>query len=328
LRAPSEVGIFTVLILVVVILCIMSPSFRTFSNALSLLLNGAVIAFLTLGQMLVLLTGGIDLSAGATVALTGVAAAMAMAYGAPWWVGVIVALALGLLVGAVNGFIIHYGRVPAFIATFAMMGVASAIPMVLTNAASLTVVDGAFSVIGQGKILSVPVPVVLLGVAACIVAVALARTKFGVHVYAMGGSAPAARLAGINIGRNIVTVYALSGFFAAIGGLILTSRLMVGYPSAGLGNELFYSIAGAVVGGVSLFGGVGTVGGAMIGAVLIATVTNGLNVLNVNSYWQSFVIGIIILAGVFYDTNRARLRGIPLAKRLYALTRRGSSSDA
>ncbi|MDQ1555551.1 MAG: ribose transport system permease protein, partial [Actinomycetota bacterium] len=192
----------------------------------------------------------------------------------------------------------------------------------------LTVVDGAFSVIGQGKILSVPVPVVLLGVAACIVAVALARTKFGVHVYAMGGSAPAARLAGINIGRNIVTVYALSGFFAAIGGLILTSRLMVGYPSAGLGNELFYSIAGAVVGGVSLFGGVGTVGGAMIGAVLIATVTNGLNVLNVNSYWQSFVIGIIILAGVFYDTNRARLRGIPLAKRLYALTRRGSSSDA
>lgn len=328
MRAPSEVGIFTVLILVVVILCIMSPSFRTFSNALSLLLNGAVIAFLTLGQMLVLLTGGIDLSAGATVALTGVAAAMAMAYGAPWWVGVIVALALGLLVGAVNGFIIHYGRVPAFIATFAMMGVASAIPMVLTNAASLTVVDGAFSVIGQGKILSVPVPVVLLGVAACIVAVALARTKFGVHVYAMGGSAPAARLAGINIGRNIVTVYALSGFFAAIGGLILTSRLMVGYPSAGLGNELFYSIAGAVVGGVSLFGGVGTVGGAMIGAVLIATVTNGLNVLNVNSYWQSFVIGIIILAGVFYDTNRARLRGIPLAKRLYALTRRGSSSDA
>lgn len=327
-RAPSEIGIFTVLILVVVILCIMSPSFRTFGNALSLLLNGAVIAFLTLGQMLVLLTGGIDLSAGATVALTGVAAALAMTYGAPWWVGAIVALALGLLVGAVNGFIIHYGRVPAFIATFAMMGVASAIPMVLTNAASLTVVDGAFSVIGQGKIVSVPVPVVLLAAAAVIVAVVLARTKFGVHIYAMGGSAPAARLAGINIGRNIVIVYAMSGFFAAIGGLILTSRLMVGYPSAGLGNELFYSIAGAVVGGVSLFGGVGTVGGAMIGAVLIATVTNGLDVLNVNSYWQSFVIGIIILVGVFYDTNRARLRGIPVAKQLYALAQRGSNSDA
>lgn len=327
-RAPSEVGIFTVLVLVVVVLSIMSPSFRTVDNALSLLLNGAVIAFLTLGQMMVLLTGGIDLSAGATVALTGVSAALAMAYGAPWWLAVIVALALGLLVGAVNGFIIHYGRVPAFIATFAMMGVASAIPMVLTNAASITVIDRGFAIIGQGKVLTVPVPVILLIIAAVVVAIVLARTTFGVHVYAMGGSAPAARLAGINIGRNIVTVYALSGFFAAIGGLILTSRLMVGYPSAGLGNELFYSIAAAVVGGVSLFGGVGTVGGAMIGAILIATVTNGLNVLNVNSYWQSFVIGIIILAGVFYDTNRARLRGNPVAKRLSALARRRPSSDA
>jgi ribose transport system permease protein len=327
-RAPSEIGIFTVLVLVVVVLSIMSPSFRTVDNALSLLLNGAVIAFLTLGQMMVLLTGGIDLSAGATVALTGVAAALTMAYGAPWWLAVVVALGLGLLVGAVNGFIIHYGRVPAFIATFAMMGVASAIPMVLTNAASITVIDRGFAIIGQGKVLTVPVPVILLVIAAVVVAIVLARTTFGVHVYAMGGSAPAARLAGINIGRNIVTVYALSGFFAAIGGLILTSRLMVGYPSAGLGNELFYSIAAAVVGGVSLFGGVGTVGGAMIGAVLIATVTNGLNVLNVNSYWQSFVIGIIILAGVFYDTNRARLRGNPVAKRLSALTRRSPSADA
>ena len=128
--------------------------------------------------------------------------------------------------------------------------------------------------------------------------------KRQVHIYAVGGNAETSRLAGIRISRTILGVYAISGFCAAMGGLIITSRLMVGYPSAGSGNELFYSIAAAVVGGVSLFGGLGSIPGALLGAVLIGTVSNGMNVVGVPSYWQPLVIGLIILIGVVLDTYR------------------------
>ena len=321
-RLPNELGIIVVLLVVVLAFSLLSPNFRTFGNASNLLLNGSVIAFLTLGQTLVLITGGIDLSLGGIVAMTGVLSALAMSHGAPWWVAVLVALGAGALAGTISGSLIHFARVPAFIVTFAMMGVTSAIPLILTGASSVTVVDDTFALIGQGHLLGIPVPVVLFVVAALVIGLVLVKTEFGVHTYAMGGSVAAARLAGIAIGRNTVLIYALSGMFGSVGGLILTARLRVGFPSAGLGNELFYSIAGAVVGGVSLFGGIGTVAGAMVGAILIATVSNGLNVLNVSSYWQSFVIGIIILAGVSFDINRERLLGSPLVSGLRRLRHR------
>lgn len=322
-RMPSEAGILTVLILVILVFSILSPSFRTYSNALSLLLNGSVIAFLALGQTLVLLTGGIDLSTGGIIAMTGVIAAVVMAYGAPWWLAALCSLSAGFAAGCVNGMLVHFARIPAFIVTFAMMGVASSIPLIITGAASITVADQGFEIIGRGKLWTIPVPVILLVITAIIVGILLVKTKYGVHIYAAGGNPAAARLAGVNLARTTITVYALSGLFAAVGGLILTSRLMVGYPTAGLGNEVFYSIAAAVVGGVSLFGGTGSVLGAMIGAVLIATVTNGMNVMNVNSYWQALVIGIIILVGVGFDINRSRLAGNPVVARLKSLGRGG-----
>ena len=140
-------------------------------------------------------------------------------------------------------------------------------------------------------------------------------TRLGVHIYALGGNRAAARLAGVNVARTTLFVYGASGFCAGMGGLIATSRLMVGFPATGTGNELFYSIAAAVVGGVSLFGGAGSIAGAMIGAVLIAVVSNGMNVINVQSYWQSLVIGVIILLGVSFDTyRRARAGKGPLRR--------------
>jgi ribose transport system permease protein len=316
LRVPNEIGILAVLLLVVIAFSVFSPNFLTVGNVLSLLLNGAVIAFLTLGQTLVLLIGGIDLSTGAVIAMTGVVSALLMAYGVTWWLAVTLTLLLGAATGAINGILIYFGRIPAFIVTFAMMGVASAVPLILTGAGSVTVLQQEFAFIGQARIFGIPFPVILLALVALLLSFLLARTTFGVHLYAMGGSLEAGRLAGIRIARNTVIVYAMSGLLAAVGGLIITSRLMVGYPNAGLGNELFYSIAGAVVGGVSLFGGVGTIGGAIIGATLIAVVSNGLNVLNVSSYWQSLVVGLIILVGVFFDVNRARLAGTPIVARL------------
>ncbi|QZN86200.1 ABC transporter permease [Cellulomonas sp. C5510] len=303
-RIPEELGIGVVIVLVAAIFSLMSPTFRTFDNANLLLLNGTVIAFLAMGQAFVLLTGGIDLSTGSNIALTGMVAALLMRSGLPWWLAALAALAVGALVGTINGALIHYLRLPPFIVTFAAFGVAASIPLILTGASSVNVADPMFAVIGRGSLFGVPMPVVLVALFAVVLTVLLKLTPTGVRIYAVGGNRETSRLSGIPIGRVTMLVYALSGLCAGMGGLIVTSRLMVGYPSAGSGNELFYSIAAAVVGGVSLFGGIGTLPGALLGAVLIATVSNGMNVVGVQSYWQPLVIGLIILGGVIVDTYR------------------------
>jgi ribose transport system permease protein len=315
-RLPDELGILLVLALVVLVLSGLSENFLTVGNFQILLLNGAVIAFLALGQTFVLLTGGIDLSTGSNVAMTGVLAAVVMSYGLPWPLAVLVALTAGTALGVFNGLVIHTVGLPPFIVTFSTFGVAASIPQIITGASSVSVKDQGFAVIGRSSVLGVPMPVVLVALAALALTLLLRRTPTGVHIYAVGGNREASRLAGIRIGRTTVFVYAVSGFCAAVGGLITTSRLMVGYPSAGSGNELFFSIAAAVVGGVSLFGGIGSIPGALLGAVLIATVSNGMNVIGVNSYWQPLVIGLIILAGVTLDTYRRRLALLALVRRL------------
>jgi ribose transport system permease protein len=320
-RLPDETGIFLVLLAVLIVLSILSPSFGNVNNGLTLLLNGAVIAFLALGQTFVLLTGGIDLSTGANVAMTGVLATVLMRDGLPWLVASLVAVGAGLVLGVINGAVIHYVKVPPFIVTFSTQGVATAVPLIITGANSISVRQAAFSWIGQGRVAGVPLPVVMLLVAAVAATWFLTRTRLGVHVYASGGNKPAARLAGVSIPAVTILAYGVSGVCGGIAGLIATSRLMVGYPATGLGNELFFSIAAAVVGGVSLFGGTGTVPGAMIGAVLIAAVSNGMNVLNVSSYWQSLVIGLIILLGVSFDTYRRGLSGRSLLSALTSTSR-------
>ncbi|MFV0450974.1 MAG: ABC transporter permease [Propioniciclava sp.] len=306
-RIPDEVGILTVVVLVMGLLSLTSANFRTLDNLQILLLNGTVIAFLALGQAFVLLTGGIDLSTGSNIALTGMIAALVMRAGAPWYLAALAAIAAGLLVGVINGSLVYFLKLPPFIVTFAAFGVAASIPLILTGASSVNVADRMFAIIGRGSLFGIPMPVLLVAIAALVLTVLARYTSTGVHIYAVGGNAETSRLAGIRTGRIIVGVYAISGVCAAMGGLIVTSRLMVGYPSAGSGNELFYSIAAAVVGGVSLFGGIGTIPGALLGAVLIATVSNGMNVIGVPSYWQPLVIGVIILIGVILDTYRRQL---------------------
>jgi ribose transport system permease protein len=306
-RLPDEVGILGIVLLVAVAMSLMSENFRTLSNFQILLLNGAVIAFLALGQTFVLLTGGIDLSTGSNVALTGMLAAIAMREGLSWPAAALVAIVAGVLVGLFNGAVIHYAKLPPFIVTFSTFGIAASIPQILTGASSVSVADPVFAIIGRGGIFGIPMPVVLVIVAAAVLTFVLRRTAVGVHIYAVGGNAETSRLAGVRIGRTIMLVYAVSGLCAAFGGLIVTSRLMVGYPTAGSGNELFFSIAAAVVGGVSLFGGIGSIPGALLGAVLIATVSNGMNVIGVDSFWQPLVIGVIILLGVILDTYRRQL---------------------
>ena len=308
-QLPAEAGIAFVLLLVLVAGYFATPNFLTWSNMLILLLNGAVIGFLCLGQTFVLFTGGIDLSAGSVVAMTCVIAAVFIqSVGLPWPVACVAVLLVGALVGAVNGLIIDRTGVPPFIVTFAMMGVAASIPQIITGAESIRIMQFGFRVVGQSRVFGIPFPVIALAVAVAAAIFFLRRTVTGTHIYAVGGNADAARLAGISISRITVLVYAISGFCGACGGLVYASRLMTGYPTAGRGDELFFSIAGAVVGGVSLFGGIGSIPGAMIGATLIATISNLMNVMNVNAYWQPLVIGVIILLGVTFDTMRMSRR--------------------
>jgi len=331
-RVPEELGIAVVVIAVGIAFSMVSSTFRTIDNTQLLLLNGAVIAFLAMGQAFVLLTGGIDLSTGSNIALTGMTAALLMKHGLPWWLAALAAIAVGAGVGAFNGSCIHFLKLPPFIVTFATFGVAASIPLILTGASSVSVKDQGFAIIGRGSLFSIPMPVVLVAVAAIVLTVVLRFTATGIHIYSVGGNAETSRLAGIRIGRTTILVYAISGVCAAFGGLITTSRLMVGYPSAGSGNELFYSIAAAVVGGVSLFGGIGSIPGALLGAVLIAEVSNGMNVVGVESYWQPLVIGVIILAGVTLDTYRRSTSFSELLRRTFGghadVSRGGPSAPA
>lgn len=306
IKLPQETGIAIVMLLVFLVGFIATPNFLTLSNIMILLLNGSVICFLCLGQTFVLLTGGIDLSTGSIVAMTCVLAAVFMEYlQVAWYIAVILVLFIGAFTGLVSGFIIAKTKVPPFIVTFAMQGVAASIPQIITKANSIRVTDINYSLIGQSRIFGIPFPVIALIIAAFIASYFLKKTIKGVHIYAVGGNSDASRLAGINIQKTIMLVYAISGLCAACGGLIYGSRLMVGYPTAGRGEELFFSIAGAVVGGVSLFGGIGTISGAMIGAIMIASISNLMNVVNVNAYWQPLVIGVIILIGVIIDTTKS-----------------------
>jgi ribose transport system permease protein len=318
---PPEASIFFVIIVVWAAMAMLSPNFGTVDNGLVLLQNGAVIGFLAVGQTFVLLTGGIDLSTAANMALTGILGTLFMTWGLPWPAAVALALSFSVLFGLINGLLVRYVGLPAFIATFGIQGVMAALAQIITNGVSITAADSGFAWLGQGKVFGIPVPVLLLACAAAAAASLLRWTRLGVHIYAFGGNPRAARLAGVNTARTTLFVYGVSGLCGGIGGVITASRLMVGFPYVGSGNELFYSIAAAVVGGVSLFGGVGSILGAVLGAVLIATVSNGMNVNNISSYWQPLVIGLIILGAVSVDTYRLRMSGRGLRGRtLFGLT--------
>jgi ribose transport system permease protein len=320
-RLPEEAGILAMLIVVIAIFCALSPNMRTVSNGLVLLLNGAVIGLLALGQTFVLLIGGIDLSTGANIAFMGVLVSLLMEHGLVWPLAILVTLIAGTGMGIVNGVIIQYFRVPPFIVTFSTMGVASSLALIITGANSISILQSGFAFMGQGQVAGVPVPVLILALMAILAGLLLSKTILGTHIYATGGNREAARLAGVNLAMTTITVYAISGFCASLGGIVDTARLMVGFPTTGLGDELFFSIAAAVIGGVSLFGGVGRVEGAMIGAVLIAVVSDGMNVLNVSSYWQSLVIGVIVLIAVIFDTYRRRQTRAPLSGILRSVIR-------
>ena len=292
------------------------PRFLSTINLLNVLRQVSISGLLAIGMTFVILTAGIDLSVGSLLAFCGLAAAIAAkgsasgnfslsadgaAAGYGWGTGLLVAVVIGLLGGALQGVAITKAKVPPFVVTLGGMSVFRGAALLLSGGGPISGFDEGFRFWGQGRIGSVPTPVIIFLGFAILAHVVLRYTRFGRTVYAVGGNLEAARLSGLKVGRILLGVYVIMGFFSGLGGFVLASRLNSAEAVAGVGYELTV-IASVVIGGTSLFGGIGTVFGTVIGTVLIGVLLNGLVLLNVSSYIQQIIIGFIIVLAVAFDT--------------------------
>lgn len=278
--------------------------FLTTGNIMNILRQASTNLLIALAMTLVIILGGIDLSVGSIVALTGVVTGGLIAYnGLPVWVAVIGAILVGLFFGLMNGFIISKTSIPAFIVTLSTMNIGRGLAYIYTGGAPIRVVSDDFNFIGSGYVFGIPIPVLYLLAFTIVFAYTMNKTKLGRHIYAVGGNPEAARFSGINNSKITLIVYTLSGLMAAISGVILASRMFSGQPTAGEGAEMD-AIAAVVIGGTSMSGGIGTIGGTIIGGLIIAVLNNGLNLMNVSSFWQLVVKGVIILIAAYVDYIR------------------------
>jgi ribose transport system permease protein len=293
------------LVLLSVTLTILSPYFLTIDNLLSIALQTAIIAILALGQVYVIISGGIDLSVGSILALSGVISAQLLVSGWPTALAIVVGILAGALLGFINGLVITKGNLPPFIVTLGMMGVARGLSLVLTDGLPVSGLPETFTKLGNETIFYIPIPVIFLIVVAIISSFILSRTIFGRYVYSIGSNEEAAQLSGINVNFHKLMIYVVCGLLSGLAGVLLTARLVSAQPSAGTGYELD-AIAAAVIGGASLMGGVGTVGGTIIGAFIMGVLRNGLDLLNVTPFWQQIAIGVVIVLAVYIDQMRRK----------------------
>jgi ribose transport system permease protein len=303
----AELGIAIAFVMEFTLFSLLSPYFFSPDNLLNVSLQASITAIIAAGMTFVILTGGIDLSVGSLVAFSGIAVTSVLKSGLPWEYALPLGIAGGLLLGAASGafagLCITRFSITPFIVTLATMTIWRGIAFVWTDGRPIWELPPPFAFLGSGRLLGVPVPSIIMVLTFVILHVILTRTRFGRHVYAVGGNIEAARLAGIRTGRVLTSVYVLSGTLSAVSGMLLASRMNSGQPNAGLSYELDV-IAAVVVGGTSLSGGKGSIIGTFIGAMLIAVLRNGLNLLNVGSYVQQVVVGSVILLAVLVDQFR------------------------
>ncbi|MEO3886524.1 ABC transporter permease [Nonomuraea sp. B5E05] len=301
----AENGAVVALVVLVVALSLLSADFLSLTNLLNVGVQAAVTAILAFGSTFVIVTGGIDLSVGSVAALSAISLAWtATSAGLPWPLATLVSLAVGVACGLVSAALIAYGKLPPFIATLAMLGIARGLALVVSEGSPIAMPD-AVSELGGTIGTYLPIPLIVMVVMGVIAAVILNRTYTGRAMYAIGGNEEAARLSGIKVGRQLLITYALSGAFAAVAGIVLASRLASAQPQAAAGYELD-AIAAVVIGGASLSGGKGRALGTLVGALILAVLRNGLNLLSVSAFWQQVVIGVVIALAVLVDTLRRR----------------------
>ncbi|MGF6536317.1 ribose transport system permease protein [Paraburkholderia sp. GAS33] len=304
-----ELNILSVLILVGIVISIFSPYFLTTNNLMGVFRSFSLVGIMSIGMMLVIITGGIDLSVGSVMGLSSLMTALAFQHGWGPLPAVLAGLCAGLIVGAFNGVLITWIQLPPFIATLGTLSIGRGLMYIITKGVPLTPdVPDSFTFIGQGYFGFVPVPVVIMLLLTVCFSILMRRTRFGRHVYATGGNEVAARLSGVRTHRVKFTVYALSGLIAALAGVVSFSRFVSAEPASGFGAELDV-IAAAAIGGASLSGGVGSVEGAIIGAALAGIITNGVVLLNIDTYAQQAITGCVILIAVSIDIWRVRRKG-------------------
>ena len=281
-----------------------SGSFFTRQNIFNVLRQISTNRFLACGMTMVIILGGIDLSVGSIIALSGCISAGCVArYNLPLPIALLMGLLVGLLVGMFNGAVISKTTIPAFIVTLATMNIAKGLAYVYTGGSPVRVVTKEWQFLGAGYVGIFPTPVVILVIVLIITAIIMNKTKMGRHMYAVGGNQQAAEFSGIKVEKVKFFVHAFSGLMAGLAGIVLASRMYSGQPTAGDGAEMD-AIAAVVVGGTSMAGGSGKIGGTIIGGLIIGVLNNGLNLLNVNSFWQYVVKGVVILLAVFLDYFR------------------------
>lgn len=281
-----------------------SGSFFTRQNIFNVLRQISTNLFLACGMTMVIILGGIDLSVGSIIALSGCISAGCVArYNLSLPIALLMGLLVGLLVGMFNGAVISKTTIPAFIVTLATMNIAKGLAYVYTGGSPVRVVTKEWQFLGAGYVGIFPTPVVILVIVLIITAIIMNKTKMGRHMYAVGGNQQAAEFSGIKVEKVKFFVHAFSGLMAGLAGIVLASRMYSGQPTAGDGAEMD-AIAAVVVGGTSMAGGSGKIGGTIIGGLIIGVLNNGLNLLNVNSFWQYVVKGVVILLAVFLDYFR------------------------
>jgi len=303
----KELNILIALLVLSAFLAIRSPVFLSTDNLLGVARAFSLTAIAAIGETMVIITGGIDLSVGSVIGLSGISTGLLLVAGWPLVPAVIAGLLVGTLFGLINGLLVTQIGVPPFIATLGTLSIGRGLVYIVTKGYPVTIPPEHkwLFFLGQGYVGPVPVPVIVMVVLTVLGTIFLSQSTMGRYVYAVGGNEEAARLAGINVGRVKLTVYAISGLLAAVSGMILVSRLVSAQPGAGLGNELPI-IAAAVIGGTSLLGGEGTVLGAVLGAAIIGVIENGIVLLNINTYATQVVTGVVILVAVSLDIWQKR----------------------
>jgi ribose transport system permease protein len=304
-----ELNVLSVLVLVGLLISVFSPYFLTTNNLMGVFRSFSLVALMSIGMMLVIITGGIDLSVGSVMGLSSLITALAFQHGFGAFAAILCGLAVGVIVGGFNGLMITWIQLPPFIATLGTLSIGRGLMYIITKGVPVTPdVPDAFTFIGQGYIGFVPFPVVILLVMTVVFSIVMRHTRFGRHVYATGGNEIAARLSGVRTARVKFAVYVLSGLIASMAGVIAFSRFVSAEPASGFGAELDV-IAAAAIGGASLSGGAGSVEGAIIGAALAGIITNGVVLLNIDTYAQQAITGCVILIAVSIDILRVRRKG-------------------
>jgi ribose transport system permease protein len=303
---PRRFGPALALVALAGAMSVLSPHFLSVDNLLNVFRQSAVNSLLALGQLAVIITAGIDLSVGSILGFCCVVSALAVKAGIPPGLAIVVALATGTVLGSVNGLLLTRLRLPhPFIPTLGMMNVARGLALVISGGFPISELPPSFRFAGAGSVAGIPAPVILVLLLCGVFSLFLRRTTAGRDIYAIGGNRQAALLSGVPVDARLVMVYAISGFTAGAGAVVLAGRMNSGFPLAGTGGELD-SIAAVIIGGASFFGGVGTVSGTLVGALIMGVLRNGLNLLGVSAYWQTVVVGVVIVAAVWVDVVRAR----------------------